>query len=406
MRYFICIVFMCQFASAITMMPARSVPVRTNAWSNMVVSASNVQSTFDWIDANYAQFLGSNSLASWLATNTFVTDTSFTAYTNTLSVTERAWVTSNMLSYVAWQSWLNTNNVARGFITDTGVVSVSEFSYTGSNVAWVVPTNATRLDIYGWGGGGSSGYGNAGQGGNGGFSSGTLWVTNTVGSGFCATGSTLIVAVGGPGTSVTNLTPTFGGGVHGGAGGSFVYAGTTSTLVLAAGGGGGGGGNAQSTPALSVYGGPGGGAAGGPGVATNSTVQTSCGNGGTYIAGGVGGLTTGTNIVYYGSNGLSRLGGAGATNGPFLTPGMGSGGGGGGGYFGGGGGGYVTNSAPYGGGGGGGGSGYVGGVLGGITTTAGLLDVAGSSNLYYVVGAGRGVVGVVGNPGRVVIVVK
>ena len=211
------------------------------------------------------------------------------------------------------------------------------FTYTGAVQNWTVPTGVTQIDIAVWGaeGGGSalSGNGSSGQGGKGGYSSGTLNVTP---------GEVLSIYVGGHGASSTSGVAA--GGFNGGGSG---YASSSGEP----GNGGGGasdvrqGGNALPNRVIVAGGGGGGGEDSGD----------SFGHGG-----GLNGV--GYSATYDASQTGAGLNGA---LGQGATTISGDGGGGGGGYYGGG-----TNQSTSIGGdtqGGGGGSGYIGGVSNGQT---------------------------------------
>ena len=186
------------------------------------------------------------------------------------------------------------------------------FSYTGSDQTFVVPAGVTSVNVTlsGAGGGGTSNFG-LGNGGTGGYVSGTLAVTP---------GETLTIVVGQAGIG-GGLGNTYGGGGRssntslGASGGGRSALRRAGADIVTAGGGGGGGYNFS----VARNGGVGGGLTGGDGIGAANTF----GKGGTQVAGGAGG--TGT------TNGVNGSLGAGGNGGSL-------GGGGGGGYYGGGGG--------------------------------------------------------------------
>jgi Glycine rich protein/MAM domain, meprin/A5/mu/Ig-like domain CHU_C associated len=256
--------------------------------------------------------------------------------------------------YVWYDDAGGTNQVGTGATYTTPALSASStyyvastsgsassgsatFTYTGSAQNWTVPAGVTQIDIAVWGaeGGGSalSGNGSSGQGGKGGFSSGTLNVTP---------GEVLSIYVGGHGSSSTSGVAA--GGFNGGGSG---YASSSGEP----GNGGGGasdvrqGGNALSNRRIVAGGGGGGGEDSGD----------SFGHGG-----GLNGV--GYSTTYDASQTGPGVNGA---LGQGATTINGDGGGGGGGYYGGG-----TNQSNSIGAdtqGGGGGSGYIGGVSNGQT---------------------------------------
>lgn len=199
------------------------------------------------------------------------------------------------------------------------------FSYTGALENWTVPTGITEIyfDVRGAQGGGANG-------GQGGIDTGTITV---------ASGSNLIIRVGGQGTLGLTASGGFNGGgstnagdtAPGSGGGASDIRLNTDTLasrIVVAGGGGG-----QSTycgiiskPTQNV-GGAGGGATGGDGGSgATGCWAGSFGGGGTQLAGGI----KGGDASYANTIGSLGVGG----NGRGYSAG---GGGGGGGYYGGGG---------------------------------------------------------------------
>lgn len=199
------------------------------------------------------------------------------------------------------------------------------FSYTGAPENWTVPYGITEIlfDVRGAQGGGTSG-------GQGGIDTGTMTV---------ASGSNLIIRVGGQGTLGLTASGGFNGGgstnagdtAPGSGGGASDIRLNTDTLtarIIVAGGGGG-----QSTycgiisQTAANVGGSGGGTTGGDGGGANTGCWAgSYGGGGTQSSGGIkGGTTSYLNTV-------GSLGNGG--NGKGYSAG---GGGGGGGYYGGGG---------------------------------------------------------------------
>jgi len=134
------------------------------------------------------------------------------------------------------------------YLKDSSTKKSVIYNYTGSDQTFVVPAGITSIDVEMWGGGG--GGGNAGgwsygfEGGNGGYTKGTLAVTP---------GQSLTVMVGAGGTngSIVNTNPSYGGGGrscntgsdcrYGGQGGGRSAIRYSSADVITAGGGGGGG---------------------------------------------------------------------------------------------------------------------------------------------------------------------
>lgn len=210
-----------------------------------------------------------------------------------------------------------------------------------------------------WGAGGGTGHPYGPVGGAGGYATGTFTF---------ASGTTLIVRVGGAGiyvqkSSGTNAGGWPGGGISGnansnsqGAGGGGGYSGVfvSTTPVLIAGAGGGCG-------YFDTQGGAGGGSSGQTAVPRSGYTAST---GGTQSAGG----TTGSPYSGQSGNGSSLQGGPGS-NGSDTTSG-----GGGGGYYGGGGGGYSSS--------GGGGSGFATTNYSatGTTLTAGSYTTPGNSS--------------------------
>jgi hypothetical protein len=253
-------------------------------------------------------------------------------------------VTSNSSCGSSSSSCLSVN------LSSVGGTGSQTFNHTGAEQIFVVPpcVSSVSFQVYGAQGGANG----TAQGGQGGYSTGSLAVNG---------GDTLYVYVGGEGIGNLLCNGTAGGfngggsvalvccspsGARGGSGGGASdvrYGGNTlNDRVIVAGGGGG----ASNSYAGAI----GGGLTGGDGLTYLGLTTT----GGTQVAGG----NAGGNY-------------SGCTNGP-ATPGTfgqggrgdaNDGGGGGGGWYGGGGGG---NNGP-----GGGGSGYIGGVTGGTTTQGG-----------------------------------
>ena len=252
--------------------------------------------------------------------------------------------------------------------TQLGAVVTTTFTYTGSVQTYTVPANVSRLTMYMWGAGGSTGIstgGNAGTGGSGAYISGRIGVTpgqvfyvviGNFASGGLAQGN-------GANSGIGGTTEGDGAGFSG----IFTSDPTSMTttqafavLVALAAGGGGGGINSGAT-------------GGGGGVTAG---LSSGGGGGTQTAGGGGG-----------NNGSSPSG----TAGSLLTGGTGGnlGGGGGGGYYGGGGGGW--NAGLNQGQGGGGGSSFIGALQNvasengknGNATGAGAQTAPGGENTMY-----------------------
>ena len=237
-----------------------------------------------------------------------------------------------------------------------------EFTFTGAEQVFVVPSGVQEIQIECWGASGGNGHYGAPQqaGGLGGYAKGSLSV---------APGEVLKLFVGGEGTR-SNNSPISGG--YNGGGDGYNYGNTSwncaggggatdvrlggSSLedrVIVAGGGGGGGGSGSHG---NGGGGDGGGLIGADGFDTiyggygPAPYGERHGKGGTQEAGGQGGSSQSP----YGSAGVLGFGGDASTGNNTLASG------GGGGYYGGGGGSYH-------GGGGGGGSSYIGGVTDGST---------------------------------------
>ncbi|MFN5115652.1 MAG: glycine-rich protein, partial [Acidimicrobiaceae bacterium] len=235
---------------------------------------------------------------------------------------------------------------------DAGVLQYETFNYTGTNQTWTVPTGVSSVTFHvlGAGGGGVPLAGAYGDGGGGGYATGSYTVTS---------GQTLTVIVGQAGGGEL-LTLRSGAGVNGCFTGSLTYGGggrgsscwpgyayadrgasaggrsavrlSDGTEIVTAGGGGGGGWQSN------------GGAGGG-----QSGLASGDAGGGTQSAGG----TTANALA---TRGAQFLGGNGYHQG----------GGGGGGYYGGGGGYSVS--------GGGGGSSYVALLANGSTTAGSGQD--------------------------------
>ncbi len=246
------------------------------------------------------------------------------------------------------------------------VGETKQFNYTGSAQSITLTPGQYQLQCYGAKGGCSNG-------GSGGYSVGTLIVTQN---------TTAYIYVGGRGKScggsgnysygtaevqMSSGGGTGGGGWNGGANASSYAAGrfsgggggatdiriggsSTSNRIIVAGGGGGGSYSATSSSSSSDYhGGSGGGTTGGSGSGSRP------GSGGSQSAGGSGGRCGGTS--HYSSNGSFGSGGSGYSGSHssyyLCAPG------GGGGWYGGGGGGCSTYTYAGTGYGAGGGSGYV-----------------------------------------------
>jgi len=219
------------------------------------------------------------------------------------------------------------------------------FSYTGAQQSFTIPSGISTITIKIWGAQGGSDPYNRGNGGHGGYSTGSLSVSP---------GATLYIFVGQEGSNASShnssgLAGGWNGGGRGGSssgapggGASDVRSGgnALSNRVIVAGGGGG-------FDAWNNDGGAGGGTTGMAGEGS-STVPT----GGTQVAGG----TRGTYSSYVAEDGTLGNGGG---NAPYSGGTYTYGGGGGGGYYGGGGGHPWCGGA--------GGSGYIGGVSSGST---------------------------------------
>jgi uncharacterized repeat protein (TIGR01451 family) len=281
-----------------------------------------------------------------------------------------------------------------------GFTNCAEFTYSGADQTFTVPSGVTSLDVRMWGAGGGgidpAYFTNQYSGGGGGYTTGTVAVTP---------GQVLTVTAG-QGGVIKGLTATYGGGGVGGGGGepgdsggglSALWDGAygTNPLLMAGGGGGATNGAATTTNTITdpknIAGGPGGGANGGSDGTPNS------GGGGTQANGGAGStfhdaLACASNPT----NGSQYQGGNGGA-----SPHFEGGGGGGGGYYGGGGGRCQVDNFHLQNGAGGGGSGFTGGagVTGGATTegsnplAVGLnkgVPPGGTADPLYLIGVGYG----------------
>jgi IPT/TIG domain-containing protein/glycine rich protein len=254
--------------------------------------------------------------------------------------------------------------------------SQTQFTYTGSEQSWTVPTDVVAVEVVAVGGaGGTSCSCSAGQagGGHGATVDATIPVTP---------GETLYVEVGGTGANGTGTfnggggASDFGGNYLSGEGGgatdlravAMAAGGTLNSRLVVAGGGGGGGGTLG--PAAVSAGGDAGADAG------NASGACTAGGGGagTLSSGGAAGVAAGS------SDGENIQGVPGAFGDGGSGYETGTGGGGGGGYYGGGSGSGCQNGAynPYSGSGGGGGSSF---VTSSATTSSLGLDSTGIPEL-------------------------
>jgi len=232
------------------------------------------------------------------------------------------------------------------------------FSYTGAQQTFTVPSGVSTITIKVWGaqGGGEPATGYWGNGGKGGYSTGTASVSAgqtiyiSVGQQGFQSHSTIAFNGGGGGTN-THGAVNYYGYTGGGAthiakvsGVLSTLSGQVSNILLVAAGGGGAGGSDRSTWGTSYIadGGAGGGTSGIDGSDGGSDYRPG-GDGGTQSAGG-----SSQNASVEATFGLGAS--SKSSTGNYIQ-----GGGGGGGYYGGGAGGQA-------GGGGGGGSSYIGGV--------------------------------------------
>jgi len=226
------------------------------------------------------------------------------------------------------------------------------FSYTGAEQTLTVPSGVSTITIKAWGaqGGGEPATGYYGDGGKGGYSTGSASVTPgetiyiVIGQQGFQSHSTIAYNGGGGGTNHHSFTGYTGGGathVAKVSGLLNTLSGQIANILLVgAGGGGAGGSDMNNWPSYGVDGGAGGGTTGIDGTDAHGRLG---GHGGTQSAGG-----SSSNPCVEASFGLGATSSCSSSN--WIQ-----GGGGGGGYYGGGAG------AHYG-GGGGGGSSYIGGV--------------------------------------------
>ena len=254
-------------------------------------------------------------------------------------------------SYGTISHCLITENTAGAFVGGDG--SYNSHSYSESVQTRILPPGMYQIECWGGNGGMRDGSIPTPLGGKGGYSVGTITLTQP---------TTLYIVVGGghPSNASSQGTGYNGGAatstsLYGGGGGGATHVATStgilsslssnrSAVLIVAGGGGGGGYSSTQCPNI---GGAGGGLSGGNGELSNAYTIA---GGGTQSAGGAGGT------------GSSSNGNAGT----FGQGGSGRGGGGGGGWYGGGGGGGCGSDAS-----GGGGSGYIGGVTNGVTAQIG-----------------------------------
>lgn len=261
----------------------------------------------------------------------------------------RGGTTTRSAAYVSAQ-WVNFSTTTDFYTAAAYVpapentITIKEVFSTNGTETLVIPDGVISVDVKVWGAGGGAGGGYlargiqsyGGDGGAGGFASGTIDVSNL---------SALQIRVGDAGK---------GGNVNSEGGGGGDYSGvftTTNLPILMSGGGGAGGGGGAHVSHTGGAGGAGGGENGldgGDGVGLNEGIG---GKGGSQFTGGAFGSGNNGND---GAAGSAYSGGAGANG--YTTPGTGSAvGGKGGSYFGG-----ANGGSNYF-GGGGGGSGYYGG---------------------------------------------
>ncbi len=246
------------------------------------------------------------------------------------------------------------------------------------------PAFATALTVKVWGAGGASGQDcpstMGGNGGGGGFASGTLTVTS---------GEAFVVLVGTGGVYTSGTCGSGGGG-----GGYSAVELADGGVVLLAGGGGGGGSGSGATN------GNGGAGAGGGGLTGGGPTQCVT-SGGTQDAGGAGCFGAAPGTTLQGGEGAGDAGNAGGVPGGgrgSTTSGLSGNGGGGGGWFGGAGAG-TTGVVHV---GGGGGSGF-NALDGGTLTAATGATAASTSDPDYQSGVGAGGQNASGGPGRIVV---
>ena len=253
--------------------------------------------------------------------------------------------------------------------------STGQYSATGTEGSFVVPSGVTsvQIDAVGARGGGQYGF----LGGDGGTASGRIAVMP---------GETLYVEVGAPGSDYGQAGGFNGGGASsgygdgsGGGGASDVRmvsstgSGSLASRLVVAGGGGGSGAVGFEPDNSQVASGAGG-AAGGAGFTGSPDLESDPGGDGgqpgTLTAGGLGGSGGVNTISESGPASTPGTSGQGGAGGSYTNACCSGGGGGGGGYYGGGGGGAGGRSTSAGGGGGGGGGGFSYAPAGGSTGVA------------------------------------
>lgn len=261
-----------------------------------------------------------------------------------------------------------------------GVTPIKIFYYTGLNQSLTIPSNCSKIYVKMWGAGGA---GMQVNGGNGGFSSGYISVSENdiltikVGGGGIYTISS-IVSGGYPDGGETK-----GGVAASGGGSSSIFKNSNTEASIVAGGGGGGGYAKNNGIEGNTYGGSGGNEDANPGSLVrsqaygswqdiNNGVGNFSGGGGTQISGG----NAGGNCSYHVYQQSKYLSAAGSKyKGGFVA--TAGGGAGGGGYYGGGGGGFGDGGTCA----GGGGSSYIGGCVNIINYN--LLNIKKPWGMYF-----------------------
>lgn len=286
------------------------------------------------------------NLAGYAVTTTSTTPTSWTTVSGkTASVTYPT--TTNGIYYIHVKDGAG-KTTSKSFSMVCAETTTRNFDYTGAVQNYATPCRGSYT-LHVWGAQGGS-YNNTHAGGNGGYATGTINLSEKI---------NLYIYVGGQGTSTgTSTTGTVSGGFNGGGNG---YSSSTSYLCSAGGGatdiriaedslysrvivagGGGGAGSYSSNTTRKYSGGVGGGTSGTAGGQYNTNYK-----------GGLGGGQTAAGTSYYGTqtNSTNTTYGTVASFGTGASAGSSSGvAGGGGGWYGGG---YGRRAA------GGGGSGYV-----------------------------------------------
>lgn len=251
---------------------------------------------------------------------------------------------------------LHHQNIAAFCQTTNAAGTVWDFPYTGAVQTITLGKGTYKLEV--WGAEGGSYNTSYASGGKGGYSYGTITLTDK--------STTLYVYSGGQGSAYTTSTYTSqgGGGFNGGGGAGYcggggggasdIRIGTDSLYarVIVAGGGGGAYSYASTYKAAGGYGG---GTSGASGSYYSSSYSAWVGKGGSQTAGGAAG--TGSSANYNGKAGTFGIGGN--TGYKYNSTSYYSSGAGGGGWYGGGGAGNYSSSSRTPACGGGGGSGYI-----------------------------------------------